>query len=657
VILSTRIQCVAAGAAALSGFACSDFISGNWAAHAQQAGAEMLPDIVVTADRIAEPLARTGSAITIIDKATIATSNPSSLADALRSVPGVDVTETSGPGSVTSVRIRGANSGQTLVLIDGMRVNDPTGTAADFDFAALAPGLVDRMEVLRGPQSALYGSDAIGGVVNIITGKGGGEPHADVRVEAGRYGAVAITASVSGSQGPWTYSFAGSGQQRDGFSSYGYRIPTIEQRFPNLEADGLQRVGGYGRIGYDPGTGARVELGALGIYTNSNYDAAFGSLPDTPSTAKRGLYQVWAKGSLDTFDGALTHELRVSANRIDRAYNDVSYFGSMAPQNTYTSLYTYLGDRIEGEYQGNLRLGFLGSLIFGGRLEHDAATLYTTNLTPVFTPRALNLRAVQDTRSAFALWQWPIGDRLVLSLGGRYDDIVDVDHFSTWRASAAYLVPEAGGKLRASAGTGGKAPSLYQLYAPLYGNAALQSERSFGWDAGYDQTLFDGRTTVSLTGFSNRFNNLIDFDTTTSHYLNVSRAEAHGLEAGGDIELVPNWVRFKAAYTYLHAIDLATRLTLQRRPAHTARLALPITPLAGWLIEPRLYYTAQRYSTTNGRDRLPPYVRLDLYSDYALQQNLRVFARIENVTNVRYQEVLNYGTSGRAGYAGFNFTW
>src|SRR6185312_14637600 len=258
-----------------------------------QSGPEKLPELVVTADRTPEPIGNTGSAISVVNQDAIATTNAGSLVDALRTVPGLDITESGGPGSTTNIRLRGANTGQTLVLIDGIRVNDPTAASGDFDFSLIAPSAIERVEVLKGPQSALYGSDAIGGVINIITKKGSGPAQFNVRTEAGSYGTVSTSGSVAGSSGPWSYALSGNGDHSNGFSRYGYRIPSIEAKFPNLERDGFDRVGGTARIGYDAGEGVRLESGVLSSFTRSAYDAATGAFPDTPSSANRQINQVW----------------------------------------------------------------------------------------------------------------------------------------------------------------------------------------------------------------------------------------------------------------------------------------------------------------------------------------------------------------------------
>ena len=243
------------------------------------------PEMVVTADREPEPISRTGSSISVVKGETLATSNPGSLVDALRTVPGLDISESGGPGSTTNIRLRGANTGQTLVMIDGIRINDPTAASGDFDFAMFAPSAIERIEVLKGPQSALYGSDAMGGVVNIITKKGSGPAQFNVRTEGGSYGTAVTNGSMIGSSGPWSYAVTGGGQHSNGFSRFGYRIPPLEAKYGPLERDGFDRVGGSARIGYDAGEGVRLEAGMLSSFTRSAYDQSTGAFPDTPSSA------------------------------------------------------------------------------------------------------------------------------------------------------------------------------------------------------------------------------------------------------------------------------------------------------------------------------------------------------------------------------------
>ena len=652
------IRMIAAGSAAILAVS----------AHQAQAqsNTEQLSEVVVTANRTPEPLSATGSAISVVSGQTIATSNPGSLVDALRSVPGIDVMENGGPGGTANVRMRGANTGQTLVMIDGIRVNDPTAASGDFEFAMFAPSAIDRIEVLRGPQSALYGSDAMGGVNNIITKKGGGPAQFDVRTEAGSYGTVTTQGSMVGSNGPWSYAFTAGGQHSNGFSRYGYRITSIEAKNPNLEADGFDRIGGSGRIGYDAGEGIRLEAGTVQSFARAPYDS---SSADTASSADRLLQTIYGRVGIDSFGGVLTHNVTVSNTHTERSFSQANYPVYSRPRNATLSVSDSWGDSLGAEYQANLKLGSFGTLVYGAKTQTETAQTFNTNILPIAGLMTPVLSKRQDTNSAFALWSVPIGERLSVTLGSRVDDVVDVARFETWRATAAYNIWETGTKLRASAGTGAKAPTLYQLYDPLYGTRGLSSETSFGYDAGIDQSLFNGRVLLSVTGFSNDFSNLINFITpgagsplcgisqTSGCYNNVARAQTSGLEVGANIDIMPGLVKLNAAYTYLEATDLDTGFTLSRRPKNFARFAVSITPNDRWLIEPRITTVSKRYNNANETGQVDAYTRVDLYSEYKLDANWKVFARGENILNERYQEVLNYGTTGPALYAGFNGTW
>jgi vitamin B12 transporter len=658
----------AAGTAAVIVLCCSS------AARAQSP--ERLPDVVVTADRTAEPLSRTGSAISVVNSETIATSNPGSLVDAFRTVPGLDITETGGPGGTTSIRLRGGNTGQTLVLIDGIRVNDPTAASGDYDFAMFTPSAIERIEVLKGPQSALYGSDAMGGVVNIISKQGKGPPRFDVRTEGGSYGTASTNGSMTGTTGPWSYAFTGGGQHSNGFSRYGYRIPAIEARFPNLENDGYDRLGGSARIGYDAGEGVKLETGYLSSYTRAAYDAASA---DTPSASTKKLQQVWGRVTIDTLDGVLTHSVNVFDTHAERSFNDISYATARNVTTTTSTISDYTGDSVGAEYQATLKMGPLGSLVYGARTQHETAQTYTTAILPVRGFLTPAVAAAQDNKSLFALWSLPIGERLIVTAGGRVDDVSTTGNrpgnadssgrFETWRTTAAYSIFETGTKLRASAGTGAKAPTLFQLYSPANGTPSLSSEENFGYDAGIDQSLFNGRVVLSLTGFSADYKNLINFvspttvanpclaSQTTGCYINVARAETNGIELGTDVDILPGLVKLNVAYTYLHAIDQSNESILARRPKNLARFALTITPTDKWLIEPRVTTVSKRFSSANQVGQVDAYTRVDLYSEYKIDANWKVFARGENILNEHYQEVLNFGTTGPAAYAGFNATW
>lgn len=625
-----------------------------------------VPEIVVTATRGPAAISRVGSAISVITADEIREASPKSIADVLRRVPGLSVAEAGGPGAQTTVRIRGSEARQTLVLIDGVRVNDPSTGGTEFDFVNVIPADIERIEVLRGPQSALYGSDAIGGVVNIITRKGRGAPKGFVSSELGSYGSKGLQAAISGGTDRLSYAFGITGYDTAGFSRYGYRIGRITaQRGWPLEADGTQRLAATGRVGFKLTEDIETEIGLWTSLNRGQYDAAFGAYPDTPSASSSRLSQVFSRTTAYAFDRRLKNTVTLFANRTDRDYRSISYSGPAAAPTTFWAKDRYDGDRYGAEYQGDLKLDEYGTLTFGARIEREGLTSDTQNVLPVPGPRRRTNDAAQTTRSLFALHQISLWQNLHLSLGGRIDDVENADVFPTWRATLAYDIPETETVLRASIGTGAKAPSLFQLYDPLYGTPGLEPERSVGVDAGVDQVLFDGRLKLSGTVFLNRYRDLIDFafgdpcPPTRPYgcYFNVGKAQTTGFELAADAVLVPQWLRLKVAYTNLDAIDRTTDLKLARRPDNEARLGFIVTPLEGLTIEPTVVLVGERYSSAGEKDRLAPYARFDLRADYKLSETLSVYVRGENLTNAHYQEVRNYGTPGRSVYGGLRATW
>lgn len=652
--------------------AAGTFLAISGVATAQQ-DPDKTTDIVLTPGRSPQAIARSGSAITVIRQDEIEKSSSKNLADLLRQVPGVTVVENGGRGQSAFARIRGGEARHTLVMIDGIRANDPSIGAGEFDFASLVAADIERIEVLRGPQSALYGSDASGGVINVITRKGRGGYRGTASIEAGSYGTTLGSASVSGGTKDFDYALSLAGEKGAGFSSYGHRIGRITRTMvAPLENDSFQRLGGAARFGWRPLQGLEVEAGLTSSANRAQYDEAFGRFPDTPSEARARLTTAYVKASLDTFDSRLKHSLTIYGQHSDRDYSSVSYFNFGFGLTRSWDKFAYTGKRYGAEYQGDLKLDQFGKLIFGGKIETDGLSSKTDPLeNSFFSPEKFSV--TQQTRSAFVLWQLPVGERLDLSFGGRIDDVQNADRFATWRVTGAYRVTETGTKFRASAGTGGKTPSLFQLFSPQYGTRGLEAEHTFGADIGIDQTLLGGRLNLSATLFHTRYRNLIDFSpfdlSTFSYpvcpaaqrfngcYLNVGRAEMNGAELSADAVLVEGLVTARAAYTHLVAIDQMTGKHLARRPEHEGKFSFRITPIDKLTIEPSVRLVGERYSSNNETLRLAPYARFDIRADYQVHKNLNLYARADNLTNAKYQEVYNYGTTGRAFYAGLRASW
>jgi vitamin B12 transporter len=640
------------------------------------ARADQLPEIVVTADRVEEPIGQTGASVTVIPAAEVEKLGTKGVADVLRGVAGLDVEDAGGVGAVTQVHLRGSNPGETLVLIDGVRVGDASATDGSVDFGNLAPVDIDRIEILRGPQSALYGSDAMGGVINIITRKGGKTPRRNVTVEAGSYGTLSTRATMSGGDDRWTYSLGVNLLHSDGFPRYGYRIdrPIVigdgVTPLPPLPADDPTDKGGLsGRFSYKISEDASIDAG-FSLFGNAlRFDNPYAFVASdvfSPYNHSQALIgDGFVRANFDTPGGTLHNSLTVFSNVTDRdiwetegCYDDVTF-------TSFNCRSGYFGVRYGAEYQGDLKLGGFGDFVFGARDETETArTSQDPDPDGSFTP----ISARQITNSIFAEQRFKLFDRLDLTLGGRIDAIEGGQTFDTWRATAAYHIDETGTKLRASAGTGAKAATLYQRFSQ-FGFAGLAPEQSFGFDAGVDQTLFDGRATVSATAFDTRYRDLIDFADVPACtaaqvaagggcYYNVDRADISGLELSGDFALVPDVWRARATYTYLDARDLDTDTQLLRRPRNKGALSLVYDGIAKLEVEGRLTLVGSRLDYNYPADvTLAPYAKLDVLANYKFDDNLAMFGRIENLTDARYEEVYDYGVAGRSYYAGISYSW
>jgi vitamin B12 transporter len=605
---------------------------------------EQLDDIVVTAYRGPTDIAKSGSAITVIPGDKINNASPGSLVDVLREVPGLTVTQSGGPGGTTEVSIRGAEAGHTLVLIDGVRVNDPASARNIFDFAVFSPTDIERIEILRGPQSALYGSDAMGGVINIITRKRTGKLSASVGVEGGSYGTVAGNGVVGGSVGPLSLSVSGTAFSSDGFSRVGDR--------DNGEADSTRKFAGTARGSYESGEGQGFSFGVTAYRQESEVEKGSKPADDLPGYERdRDVVSGFGRFDFEAFEGKLNNQITFFGAETTSAYLEP------LPRTTDSR-----GTNYGVEYQSTLDMGQAGTLIWGARAEQEGGKQNVLSTSGDKT-------SFDDDRTllaVFALQQFTLFDRLNLSLGGRYDEEVDGQGFLTGRATAAYLIDETATKLRGSVGNAAKRPTMFQFFDAQYGNPDLVDEESWGGDIGVDQELFDGRLTVSATGFYNKFTNLIEFQSASlpdyprSSYYNIKSAETSGLELSAEAVLVPSVLRATASYTYLQATNLDTDLPLSRRPENSGSLGLTFTGIENFEFGVTAIFVGERFNndakTAAALVPLESYTKIDLNASYRLNPQTTLYGRVENLTDVVYEDAFGYNNAGLSAYAGLRWT-
>ncbi len=597
-----------------------------------------LEPMVVTAARIPVPQRETGSSITVITAADIANRQLFTVADILRNVPGLDVAQSGGLGKQTSVFIRGANSNQTLVLIDGIEVNDPSTPGASFDFAHLTVDNIERIEVLRGPQSTLYGSDAIGGIINIITKKGRKAPTVGFSAEGGSFGTWKLMGTTSGSYDRLRWSASASHLNSEGFSA-------ADDRLGNREDDGYENTTVSARAGWQALDNFDLDAAVRFHHSVSDldgFDFSFAPSDDPNFTQETHQVFVRGQGTLDLFDQFWRQTLRLSYNHNQRQFRD-----QFEPGDTFVENSNLRGEKLKLDWQNTLNLTDWDTLIFGITTETE---WMNTNLI--------------DTRSAttngfYGENRLTMLDRFITTAGVRLDTPDRFGDKVTWRITQAVLFPETDTKLRGSYGKGFKAPSLFQLFAPPtfgpVGNRNLGPESSTGWDLGVDQSFLEERILVSVSYFHNNFSNLIDFQF-GSGFQNINRARSAGIESV--LELKPfEILTLRGTYTYTNAEDNKEN-KLARRPRHKGSFDADLEVVENGHLHINILMVGSRpTSPFDIRRQLDPYVVVNLAGSYQLTDYLTLFGRIDNALDQEYEEVPGFGTSRVAGFGGFRLTF
>jgi vitamin B12 transporter len=599
-------------------------------------------EIVVSASHAEVERERVGSSVTVIDRAEIERRRAVTVADLLATVPGVAVSRSGGRGGGVSVFLRGASSSHTLVLIDGVRAN-ATGSGA-FDWADLATDGIERIEVLRGPQSAIHGSDAIGGVISIVSRRGaagfngtaGFDGTAGFEGAAGLDGSLAAEAGsrdwrrlagrLAGGAGAWDWSLAASSQQTDGVS----RAPAAAG---NGERDPWENATAAATLGRAWGEDGRGQLSVRW------FDAATGlddfvfpvGLVDDPN------YRQERRGAIGSFQlekrlgPRWTQRLRLGVADEETRTRDPD------PEPSFHRS-AFLGTTIDAEIAADVVLG-------GG---HALSAGYVVERRRGEQADAFDVEA--DLHSLY------LEDRfawrgLALAAGARHDDHSVFGGETTFRGTAAWRLGEAT-RLHGSYGTGFKAPTFVDLYFPFFGNPELAPETSESWDLGVERSWRGGRLVGDLTAFAARYDDLITFDTRTFLAANVARAEAEGVEATLAWRPGPAW-GLTGAYTLTDSADLASGELLPRRPRHAASLTLDLAPAPRWSAVATLVAVADRIDS-DGR-RLADTERLDAVVDYAWTPRLGGYLRLENLFDDEGEEVGGYAAPGASAAVGLRY--
>ena len=627
-------------------------------------------EVVVTATRTETALDKVGgSSVTLITAEEIEAKKQTTVEEVLKGTPGIDVVSNGGPGAQTSVFIRGADSKNTLVLIDGIMVNDTSSTNRGANLANLTTDNIERIEVVRGPLSALYGSNATGGVINIITKKGRGEPTAYI---GGEYGSYDTWRTYGGASGQWeklNFSFSGSRTETDGFSAANDDNRRIARGANTDEDDGWENTTLSGKFGID--ITQHFDINAVVRYIDSEVDiddfngfAAdqwdFSGFPAVlvPNGTKKQ----------ETKSDQMFYSVDVHNVLFDGIFDSLFFFkGACQDRDIFdaagTKTGTFEGDSVEGGWQGGVTFPDWNTLSFG-------YTYFEEELDQTESSKKdadINSYWVSDQLFLF-------DEKLVVVAGLRVDDHDRFGTETTWQVAPSYRIEQTGTTLKGSYGTGFRAPSLFELFADpipafsfLGGNADLDPEESEGWDAGFEQALFDGQLTFGVTYFYTRFKDkiefVIDMMTFASTYANLD-----GTTTTEGVEAFIQWVpmpelSFLLNYTHTDTDDpdgedLVLRpenkvhLNSRYRMFDRATLNLDV-----FWVDKRKTFISAVDQFGNRVEELDDYFLVNLAASYDINNHMQVYGRIDNLFDENYEEAWSYATPGFSLYGGVKFTF
>lgn len=607
-----------------------------------------LSEIVVTATRTNTPSVEIASSISVIDSAEIAQSNKINVLGLLKDQYGLSISQSGGPGQLAQLYMRGADPGDVLVLIDGVKLNPPEFSGNSYDFSNLPIDNIERIEILRGPQSTLYGSDAMAGVINIITKKGDGKPSYFFNIEDGSLNSFKGLAGTNGSYEQADYSVTFSKTKSNGVSA-------ADVIYGNTEPDGYDDYNISSRFGWT--INPDIKLNAYAEFNSGKTDldqhgGPYGDDPTYMDFHEQGAYK--AEANITGLQGLWQQDISFSFMRDLTRYNYDSTLNNPASSRSF-----YQGNIYQLEWQNNIKILQAHFLTFGfsaGKENSSSADSYLSseygNFISAFPEKDMN------TFSGYLQDQIKISSNVFTIAGIRYDNYGNLGSALTYRVTQTYLIEETGTKLKAVFGTGFKAPSLFNLYDPNYGNPDLKSEKSNGWEAGFEQYLFNYDVLFGVTYFSNNFWDLIGYN---SNYvsINIDKAQTDGIESYLTAEF-SRAIRLNASYTLTNTIDKAPtdeNFSLIRRPKNSAALTFNYNFSNEANANFDIVYVGKRddedFSVYPYRIvQLSAYTLLNISAAYSILKNVQLYGRIENALNEKYEDVWGFGTAGRTGYIG-----
>ena len=608
---------------------------------ADSATTNRLPEVVVTAERLCETTATTPSAVTIVTREQIDQQQARTVREVLSQQAGVEVASTGQPGGQSSLFLRGANYNQTLVLIDGMRVNNPFNSA--FDFANLPVDNIERIEILRGPQSTLYGSEAMGGVINIVTRQGAAQPTGAIMVEGGSFDSFRTRESFSMTAGQ--LSLAASGSY---FTTENERPNSAEDvwnasaraSYQFLEHLSASLLTTYSQT-HAGAPGDRNLTGASGFDRNDFLNNEGTLVALTVIAQPVESWDITLKLAHD-YQRILFNEPQPNPTPFPAPWDNLPAYME-ATQTTRQQL----------DLQNVIALGEQHQFVLGGSVDDSQATDRSTLLG------ANPARQSILDKALYGQYAFTPVPRFTVNAGGRVDDYTTFGAAGTFKTGARWTAPVTETLVRGNVGSGFRAPSVRDLIQTYGGNPDLQPERSLGWDFGVDQPLCNNQLHVGVDYFQNEFHGLtVSTNAPPPFYsklVNTGRARTLGMENFVTWMPVTN-LTLRGTYTWLaEARDLSSHAPLTRRPEHSGSLNASYRFLRRFDSSATATLLGSRFDNNFGTGKRvvnAGFAKLDLALGCDVCQHFQVFARVENLLGDRYEEVVGYPALGRTFWGG-----
>ena len=599
-----------------------------------------LDPVVVTASAGPTALSRTPASVAVISRDQIDRQEANRLSTVLQQIPGLYVDEMGGRGGISSVYIRGGDPNFTVIMIDGIRLNDPTNQrGGSVDLSTLTTERIDRIEIVRGPASVLYGSDAMGGVINIITRRGQPKRKHRLQVEGGQFGYTREFLQASGPLESLTYTSSISYTRNDA----------------QVDGDQFELATVSGRLEWPQGTPLTVQL--TGQYTKSDVR----SFPEGSGGPRLAILRDTEQRDTDeaalgilvtqTGDGEATNQF--SATLFHRS-QDVENPGVLSapdtfqiPPATFTTNFTQF--RLLWKHLRTLSKEW--SLAGGLQLnrEHGERTgvqqLSALGQSP---DQRSDFQKTRTTPAGFVEASFFPLPNVTVTSGVRLDVPEEFPVQVSPRAALIVHFPSET-TLRGSYGEGFKLPSFNALGDPLIGNSALEAESSVGWDAGIRQELSQGKYGIEMTYFYNRFSDLIDLDPNlarqgTFKLINLNTVVTQGIELSLDARPLPS-LHLKGYFTYLDSDIRGTSGQLRNRPRYSGGFVIDAQPIPSLKIRGDVRAVGERFDLQIPTDQqsVPGYIKADLAATLYFWKSWKLFGVVENVTNTTYEEFLGFG--------------